>query len=200
MELYIIRHGETIWNAAGKLQGHADIELNENGIALAEVTSKALLEVKFDVIYSSPLIRAKHTAKIICANRAIEIIEDERLKEIGFGDIEGKDFKELENAPEYGFDNFFNHPEAYVPTAGGETIEQLCKRSANFMDEVIMNSKQDTVLIVAHAALNKSLLKYIKNLELKDFWSGEFQKNCAVTIAEINGDNIQIKQEGKIYY
>jgi probable phosphoglycerate mutase len=200
MELYIIRHGETIWNAAGKLQGHADIELNENGIALAEVTSKALLDVKFDAIYSSPLIRAKHTANIICGNRAIDIIEDQRLKEIGFGDIEGKDFKLLENMPEYGFDNFFNKPEAYVPTAGGETIEQLCQRSANFMDEVIRNSKHNTVLIVAHAALNKSLLRYIKKLELKDFWSGEFQKNCAVTIAEINGDHMHIKQEGKIYY
>jgi len=200
MEIYIIRHGETIWNAAGKLQGHADIELNEKGITLAEVTSKALLDINFDVIYTSPLIRAKKTANIICANRNIEIIEDERLKEICFGELEGKDYEDLKKVPEYGFDNFFNKPEDYVPVVGGETIEQLCDRSSKFMDEIILNSKHNSIMIVAHAALNKSILRYIKKSEIKDFWSGEFQKNCAVSIVEINEGNINIKQEGKIYY
>lgn len=200
MEIYIVRHGETVWNAAGKLQGHADIELSTDGIRLAQVTAQALSHVEFDLIYSSPLSRAKHTASILRGTRAIDIVEDERLKEIGFGSLEGKAFDELNTVAEYGFDNFFNHPEAYVPAAGGESIEQLCERSADFIEKIVLKSTYTRIMIVAHAAMNKSLLRYIKKLELKDFWSGEFQKNCAVTIAQINDGNIHIKQEGKIYY
>ena len=58
MKLYIIRHGETSWNAEGRLQGQTDIPLNENGIRLAKITCEALKEVPFDLAISSPLKRA----------------------------------------------------------------------------------------------------------------------------------------------
>ena len=72
MKMYIIRHGQTPWNARKCLQGRSDVDLNENGIYLAELTGKALRDVTFDMAFTSPLIRAKHTAQCILAGRALE--------------------------------------------------------------------------------------------------------------------------------
>ena len=64
-EILLIRHGETEWNAAGLFRGRADIALNENGIRQAELLAEYLSEKKIDVIYASPLERARKTAEII---------------------------------------------------------------------------------------------------------------------------------------
>lgn len=66
MRMYIIRHGETEWNAAGRLQGQTDISLNENGVRLARITGQALSHVNFDLIITSPLKRARQTADSRC--------------------------------------------------------------------------------------------------------------------------------------
>lgn len=200
MELYIIRHGETIWNKAGKIQGYSDIPLNENGRSLAKTTGKALENVYFDKIFSSPLIRAYETAQLIRGNRNIEIETREELKEIGFGIMEGSLYEEEMGNMESPIYKFFNHPDEYVPPEGGETIEHLCKRAADFLEDKILPLEKscERVLIVAHGAMNKAMLTYVKKLEKKDFWSGNFQKNCAVTIIEIKDSKMNIQQEGKI--
>lgn len=63
MLLYIVRHGETDWNKAGKVQGRTDIPLNERGRYLAEATAEGMKDVRIDFCYTSPLIRAKETAR-----------------------------------------------------------------------------------------------------------------------------------------
>ena len=80
MKLYIVRHGETDWNNEKKLQGRSDVPLNDYGRELAYITSEALKDVKFDAIYSSPLIRAYETATILKGDRDIEII---RMTDLG---------------------------------------------------------------------------------------------------------------------
>ena len=85
MKLYIIRHGETVWNTEGRLQGKEDIELNENGIRLAKVTAEAMRDIPFDLAITSPLKRARQTAELIVGDRKIPVIEDERIEEITFG-------------------------------------------------------------------------------------------------------------------
>ena len=117
MILYVIRHGETKWNVERRLQGRSDVELNEYGIYLAEVTAEALKDVNFDVIYSSPLIRAYKTAEIIRGDRNINIITDDRLKEMCFGDYEGKVTDTLPDE----FWKFFDDPVNFVPAGNGET-------------------------------------------------------------------------------
>ena len=110
MELYIIRHGETDWNKEKRLQGRSDTELNEYGIELAEITGEALKDVHFDCIYSSPLKRAYKTAEIIRGQRNLEIITDERLREISFGVVEGVPMSERPD----GFQKFFTDPANYA--------------------------------------------------------------------------------------
>ena len=75
MKLYIVRHGETDWNKARKIQGQSDIPLNAFGRHLARETAKGLADVHFDLCFTSPLSRAKETARIILEGRDVPIIE-----------------------------------------------------------------------------------------------------------------------------
>ena len=86
----------------------------------------------------------------------------------------------------------------------GETYEELCVRSRDFIDNVIVPLSEREpdcrAMIVAHGALNKSILIYLKNLEIKNMWDGVFQKNCCVNIFEINGNDFKLIEEAKVYY
>lgn len=198
MELYIIRHGETDWNIEKRLQGRSDTELNAYGIELAEITSEALKDVKFDRIYSSPLKRAYKTAEIIRGDRDLPILTDERLIEISFGEYEG--IAVSERPPE--FQNFFDDPDNYVPAKGGETYEELVARASDFIEKIVVpaSTEIDCMLIVAHGALNKALMVNLNHQKIKDMWAGIFQRNCCVNIYEINGYDFKLIQNGKIYY
>ena len=202
MELYIIRHGKTIWNAEKKLQGHADIELNEEGIAVAEKTCQGMKDIEIDMIFSSPLQRAYRTASIIRGDRAIDIITDERLKEVSFGEYEGRNFPELLANTEDPFHYFFEHPEWYQAPKGGESLENLCKRAKAFMEEQIMPLRNTSkrVMIVAHGAMNKALMSYIKQHDLSQFWSGRLQKNCGVIIVKYERGQFQVLDESRVFY
>lgn len=198
MRLYIIRHGETEWNRQKRLQGQSDVALNEYGRQLARVTAGALSDVEFDLVYSSPLGRAHETAQILVGKRDVEIIKDDNLMEISFGVDEGVPSEKLGEH----FTNFFFAPEKYVPSEGGETYEELCKRAETFLKERIypLRSTQKTVLIVAHGAMNKALMLNLKHIGIKDFWKGEFQKNCCVNVYELTGDTLTVIEEARIYY
>lgn len=85
-EICFIRHGETDWNTAGKLQGRTDVPLNNTGVKQAEACSKFLNHSEWDIIITSPLARAKKTAEIIQQQLTIPLIEMEAFIEISFGD------------------------------------------------------------------------------------------------------------------
>ncbi|MDE7323884.1 MAG: histidine phosphatase family protein [Lachnospiraceae bacterium] len=203
MKLYIIRHGETDWNVKRRLQGRADIPLNEEGCRLARITSEALKETAFTRIYTSPLKRAYETAMIIKGNRDIPVIEEPRIIEISFGEYEGLCCgKDNYNIPDPEFMNFFNKPEAYKPPEGAEGIDELIARTADFLQEIVhnRNMENDTILVSTHGAALRGLLSYLTDIPVKDFWKGGVHKNCAVTIVDVNEGRTLIIEEGKTYY
>ena len=91
MKIYLVRHGETDWNQAGRLQGQTDIDLDAQGFAQAAGAAERLKEVPFEIAFCSPLIRARHTAETIVGERKITLTTDERLRELNFGPWEGTD-------------------------------------------------------------------------------------------------------------
>lgn len=203
MKIYIIRHGETEWNNLRKLQGRSDTELNEVGIQLAEITAEALKDIPFDIAYTSPLKRAYKTAEIIVGDRDIPLIPDERIQEVSFGAYEGlgcsKDNYEI---PDPEFEYFFQAPEKYVAKNGAESIEDLCKRTTEFLREITSNPELEdkTVLIATHGAALKGLLSSVGNKEKKDFWGMGVHRNCAVTELESHQGEITLIEENRIYY
>ena len=198
MKLYVVRHGETPWNAQMRVQGRSDIELNDYGVELAELTGAALKDLRIDRMYSSPLIRAYHTAEIIKGDRPLKIIKDDRLMEISFGECEGHCTNEL---PET-FDAFFNNPDAYIPPKGGETFDQVIARAKDFIyNEVVPASREiDSMMIVAHGCLNNGIASVLMNRELKDFWAGIFPRNCSMSTYDIDGENFKVEKYGEIFY
>lgn len=189
MEVYIIRHGETVWNAQGKLQGSMDIELNENGREVAGRLGEKLESVAFDRIYASPLIRAYETACLIRGHRNIPIIRDRRLQEISFGCKEGVHYTEWQSA-ESPYRHFFDEPGKYYPPEQGESLQQVYDRTKEFLQEVIEPSWKETerIMIVAHGALNKGLMCHIEGNDIEHYWGEGLQKNCEATIFTYNGE------------
>lgn len=205
MKLYLIRHGETDLNKQRILQGQSDFELNDYGRELAEKTREGLADVPFDIVFTSPLKRAKETAEIIVRGREPRplFVEDKRIQEISFGEFEGLCCgKEHYNIPDKDFNNFFKAPEKYKVPQGGESFEEVIQRTGVFLKELIGKEEyaDKTVLISTHGCALKALLANVRPTPLARFWGQGVHKNCAVTILEVTGDNVEVTEEGKIYY
>jgi len=201
MNVYLIRHGETDWNSERKLQGQTDIPLNEYGIELAEITAKELKNIKFDRIFSSPLIRAVQTAEILRGDRKLSIITDDRIKEINFGLCEGTVIPRYEDEPVSPIWKFEFDTENYMPAEGGETFAQIYERSDDFFKKCIMPLEEEceNVLIVGHGCFNRTLLNPMMGRPLKRFWEIKLD-NCAVSVIEVNNGKVQVIEQGKKYY
>lgn len=201
MLIYLMRHGETDWNKARRLQGQSDIPLNEYGIDLAVKTAEALTDVPFDMAFCSPLGRAEKTAKIILGDRNTPLYTDMRLKEINFGTHEGNGFDTAKQNPEDPLHNFFCKPECYLPPEGAESFAQVADRGRSFLQEKILplEGSSETVLIVAHGAFNRSILNSIMGAPLQDFWRIELP-NCAVSILSLEEGQFKVLEESRVYY
>lgn len=202
MELYIFRHGQTIWNAARKIQGSTDIDLTQEGIAMAKETAKAIENLELNAIYSSPLKRAYDTACILRGNRSLEVIKDPRIRELSFGDLEGTGFEHIQDPSiDEKFGTFFTHPEKYHRPPNGESLEEVCARGADFIEDIRKKyGENDRVMIVAHGAMNKAMLKHIRGFEMKDLWYGQLQKNCGAVIVRLTDNDFEIIDECKLFY
>lgn len=201
MRIYLIRHGETDYNKAAKLQGQIDIPLNDFGRTLAIETGEGLKNVNFDLCFTSPLSRAYETANLILKNRPTKIITDERLKEISFGIYEGYCCTPSKHEiPDSDFYNFFIDPSEYKVPQNGESIDDLNKRVKSFLVDLREHYDDKTILITTHGAVCKSFISIINQVPIKDFWKGGVHPNCAATIIDDKTGKWQIIEEGKIFY
>ena len=202
MKLYIVRHGETDWNKARKIQGQSDIPLNAFGRHLARETAKGLADVHFDLCFTSPLSRAKETARIILEGRDVPIIEDPRIEEMSFGVYEGKCCSsEGWELPEE-FRRFFDGPDRYEAPEGGEDFAQVRERTGGFLEELAGNPAyaDKQILVTTHGAALAGLLCYIRRAPLSRYWGTGVHKNCAVTEVACEDGEYHILSENRVYY
>lgn len=188
MNLILLRHGETVWNAAHKLQGMRDVSLSEKGMDEAWQLHDSLIKygVTFEKVYSSPLSRAKKTAKIITGKPSSEIIIDEDIREMSFGVNEGKYYRLEADADMSKVDpnlvNFSQNPNAYVTPEGGESFEEVIARTGAFYKRLISENTQvkGNVLVVSHgAALHALIYNIEKKTDMNDYWTPHIG-NCGV--------------------
>lgn len=181
--IYIMRHGQTEANRTGILQGRIDVPLNEEGIKQAEKTKNELDKkgVSFDFVYSSPLTRARQTAKIISGKDENDIVIDDRIAEISFGKYDGQ--KAYSNEVMH---NFFKFPETCGNVDTVETYDSLLKRGTQFLLDLSKNEKlkDKNVLVLSHGALIHALLMYVDKLKLADIWKQPIG-NCGYFVVEI---------------
>jgi broad specificity phosphatase PhoE len=182
MRLILTRHGETIENKEGIIQGHLPGKLSEEGIGQAKKVALRLKDEKIDFAFSSDLARSSDTAKeIMKFHKNIPIQFTKELRERFLGEIQGKKRSELgfgEQKYVAGNDNI----------KGAETLEQLFKRAESFLDKVLQKHHNDTVLFVGHNGINKALIAAISGKAYEDIPNVENQKNTSINIFEIEQD------------
>ena len=203
MKLYLLRHGETDWNKAGRFQGQTDIPLNDAGRELARITRRNMPPVKFDRVYCSPLQRAVETAKIFLeGDFPLEQIRyDKRIIEISFGEQEGAIIQQAKDDPTHPMFNMLWHPEAYEPKGNAESFAQVVERANDFLQHEILPLEKEceNILIVAHGALNRSLVVAAGHKEIKNFWGARYY-NCCVTTLEVKDGQIDLLKEAEVFY
>lgn len=149
MNLYVVRHGQTEWNVMKKMQGSADIPLNDKGLEQAGITKSNLKDISIDIIFCSPLIRAKQTAEVINSDRNLEIIYDNRLRERDYGEFEGT------SKTSFNYNDFWAYNKNLTFTKA-ENIQVFFKRVYGFIDEIESKYSNKNILIVTHAGGIKS--------------------------------------------
>ena len=197
MKIYILRHGETTLNSKGVMQGQLDEPLNENGRKLAALSGQAMKGVHFDECISSPFIRATETAEIILreSGNAVDMKTDDRIREINFGDMEGKSISEMGNE---GY-QFYMDPFNFAGFPNGERIKDVCERAQAFLKELISRDDGKVHLISTHGCAMRAMVNYLKD-DPSDYWYGHAPYNCSFTIVETENGTPRITAVDEVYY
>lgn len=177
--ILVTRHGETQWNTLRKMQGHLDSPLTEMGEKQATWLGERLKDTKIHQIYSSPSGRAFNTAEIINKHQGLEIATSDALKEIYLGEWEGKQVTEIEAYDPERFHHFWHEPEKFTPQ-NSESFESVISRSGNFLEWISEKHPNETILLVAHAVVLKSMIAYLNQTPLEKFWDGPFMNSTCL--------------------
>ncbi|MEK6959266.1 MAG: histidine phosphatase family protein [archaeon] len=185
MNLYIIRHGETVWNKEDphRLQGRTDVALSAEGIKQAKKIAERLSSESIALIYSSPLKRAKHTAKEIAKHhKGIKVMEDSDIIELDFGHFDGLNSDEIR--AKYPEDWEKREADKWDFRIGeGESYSDLDVRAKRFLNKV-MGERKDC-LVVAHGTMNKIILMRLLG-KSHDEINKHHYGNTSLSVFEIN--------------
>lgn len=189
MNILLVRHGETPWNREGRYQGHTDIPLSEIGETQATALGRRLADQPITRAVASPLQRAQRTAQLALDSRASLLTTDRDLIEIAHGDWEGKLTTEIEASHPELLLQWRTRPTGNLPAGpNAETLDQVTTRAWNALARATTGlANDDTLLIVAHDAVNRCLLCKILGLPLTRVWA--FQQAPA-TVNALTGPTI----------
>ena len=169
MKLYIVRHGEVNHNLL-KTYSNENEDLNNTGIMQAEKLKNKMMNLDYDIIISSPLVRAIHTANIINNNNK-DIVIDDRLKERNSGSLNGKS---LQTTNRFEYWNYYSK----IQYGTSENIQTFFKRVYSFLDDLKFK-KYNSVLIVCHSGVSKAIYSYFNGINNEDFLNKGLD-NCEI--------------------
>lgn len=179
LRLLLVRHGQTEWNAASRLQGHSDIPLDETGLAQAQAVAPAIVHAlngeKPLAIVSSDLRRAYQTAQAIhsavqaACPTPVALLPEKRLREMHFGDWQGMSYAEIQAA----------HPQALAeweadsgnhPPPGGETLEAFARRVTECYTQWTRDYPCGTLVVVAHGGTLRIIVAHALGVPPERSW------------------------------
>jgi probable phosphoglycerate mutase len=163
--LLIIRHGETVWNAEHRFQGHGDSPLTETGRNQVAALGRRLKDMEFDALISSDLGRTRETASILVGFTGHAVEFDSRLRERNYGVLEGLTVPEIREQHGEVYDRFnTDDPDYIIP--GGESHRQHYRRNLDFFEEFQTGRFGATVAVVAHGGVLDSIFRYVADIPL----------------------------------
>lgn len=200
--LYIIRHGRTDWNVQGRIQGHTDIPLNEEGEAQAKKLAEELKHIHFDEVFSSDLLRAKRTAELIVLEKKLAVKTTQALREQTYGIYEGRRGEDVDRELKRLFDDYKKLSVQELMTQredpSMETHEEVVSRFITFLREIAVTYKGKNILIATHGAVMRYFLIHLG--------FGDYQslpprsiKNTAYVMVQSDGLDFFIKETSGVH-
>ena len=173
--ILLARHGETDWNRIGRWQGHADLPLNDAGRGQAVELAERLAGDGIAAIYTSDLMRASQTARVVADRLGLAVIEDARLREIDVGSWSGFTRAEVERRFPEGYARWLDGEIGH----DGETREELTERVVGAVERIAAAHPDDTILVVTHGGAIRALRRYA------DGDPGDPIENCGTSSLEL---------------
>ena len=195
INIYIARHGETIWNMEGRIQGRSDPDLSRKGYVQSLGLLDQLKSRPLSAIYTSTLKRSFLTAQPVADHLGLPIQRQPELDEIAFGMLEGKLLLKFDEELKNEWERFRDHRFTYhIP--GGENYTDVANRIRPFLERILRHHEGQEVLIVGHRVVNRLLigmlleypLEWVLNIEQTNDCIYLIQKNDEVRVFHyING-------------
>jgi len=195
--MVLLRHGQSVWNAANKFTGWTDVDLSEIGEEEAKNAGKELADIAFDIVYTSDLKRAQRTAKIAMGHNTASgetpTICDWRLNERHYGDLQGLD--KDETRAKFGAEQVHIWRRSYdIPPPGGESLETCAERTIPVLEELIIPDLEagKTILVAAHGNSLRSIVMHIEGLSREEVLSLEIATGVPRSYEYANGNFTRI--------
>jgi probable phosphoglycerate mutase len=177
---YFVRHGEATWNAEARLCGRTDVPLSEVGRRQAARLAERLSKLPLKAIYTSPLERARATARFIADAARIEPTVEERLVELDYGAWEGLTYEEIKQGHAAAYRAWVADPGEVAPPEG-ESGRQVVARVAPFLELLAARHPRGTVVVVSHRTVCRLIVCHVLGLPL-----GEYRRRLAMDNAALN--------------
>ena len=190
-QLFIVRHGETVWNREGRIQGHTDVALSDRGVEQATRLAHRLSSVPLHAAYASDLCRASATASLILQGRQVPMHPTPRLREYHKGAFEGMTDAELRSRYPDEYPSYVAKNLDYAPE-GGESTREVSKRLSSIICEIKERHLNDTVLVVGHGGSLRAAMMALLGMPLDANWRFVFG-NCTLTIVDTYHDNAVLR-------
>ena len=164
--VYLVRHGETDWNASDRCQGSVDVPMNAAGVAQIASLLEVLRPIRFDAAFTSPLGRARQTAEILLGDSGVQPIELEELAELCYGTCQGQTSAEWQG--DTGAHWLADPWSLTFPE--GESLVQLRGRVSSAIEEILDTHEGSCILVSGHGHANRVLIIDALGLEPGTFW------------------------------
>ena len=193
-EIFLIRHGETAWNAERRLQGHLDIPLNAEGERQAAALARALAAEEVDMIVSSDLSRAASTARAVAEVHGLPLQTDASLRERCFGAFEGLLYDELEaRFPEAYAQWRVRDPHARYPDGErrAETFAEFARRAVDAVTQIAEMHRGKRIVIVSHGGVLDAVYRAAHGIAItapRDF----DVLNASINRVEWDGERLKV--------
>lgn len=183
-KIILIRHGQTLFNAQHRLQGHCNSPLTvlgrQQAEKIGETLKKTLNTPSIWQVYSSPLGRAIETAEIVCNLLGItpdSIIQDSRLQEVNLGEWEKKVITDLQQQ----HPRLCEAPDWYIHAPGGEYFDSVCKRLQSWLDDTTVS---DNIIVVAHGLSGLILRGLYARMDYAEIWNQKIPQDAYYVLAD----------------
>ncbi len=188
--IYLIRHAETTWNAEGRLQGTLDAPLSDRGRRQVRHLVDALRPVPLAALYSSPLQRAQETARPLSAAYDLPLRFVDELREMNQGAWEGRLVDDLAAEDGERLQAWRGSP-AQTRLPGGESLTEVQERAMRAFEALAARHRGDTIAVVAHGGVNKTILLTVLGAPLGHHWRIK-QSNACINVLEVGGPTPRI--------